>query len=187
MFTSTLRPTKKWTRQKQLLRLFCLESLLFCHYVVHNLESFVVPLTMIRKIHQNNRNKTETCLEGWTWGSGGYTFHWRPYWRDTHITGDMCTGIHSSLWHRESNPWLRSPSAIKPAFSRSIRRRLMKGRSRLGCQGSEPHWAPEGCQLLGGSVGMLRPGKCLKFRCSETEFGTFWLFWNRTKSVVTYR
>ena len=137
MFTSTLRPTKKWTRQKQLLRLFCLESLLFCHYVVHNLESFVVPLTMIRKIHQNNRNKTETCLEGW-----GV--------EDTHFTGGHiggihislgicvrgCTSIHSSLWHRESNPWLRSPSAIKPAFSRSIWRRLMKGRSRLGCQGN---------------------------------------------------
>ena len=65
-----------------------------CDCVARNVESFVVPLTMIRKIHKNNRNKTDTCLEGW--GGRGYTFHWQPYWRDTHITRDMCTGIHIS-------------------------------------------------------------------------------------------
>ena len=68
------------------LRLFCLRSFPFCRCVAHNLESFVVPLMMIRKIHKkNNRNKIDTCLE-----ERGV--------RDTHITSDMCTGIHISLW-----------------------------------------------------------------------------------------
>ena len=47
-------------------------------------ESFVVPLTMIRKIHKNNRNKTDNCLEGWGVG-------------DTHFTGSHIGGIHISL------------------------------------------------------------------------------------------
>ena len=33
-------------------------------------------------------------MEGW--GGRGYTLHWQPYWRDTHITRDMCAGIHIS-------------------------------------------------------------------------------------------
>ena len=52
--------------------------------VARNLESFVVPLTMIRKIHKNNRNKTDTCWEGWGVG-------------DTHFTGSHIGGIHISL------------------------------------------------------------------------------------------
>ena len=52
MFTSTFRPTKRQ----------------LCDYFVSNrcslLESFVVPLTMILKIHKNNGNKTDTRLEG---------------------------------------------------------------------------------------------------------------------------
>ena len=53
---------------------------------------------MIRKVHKNNRNKTDACLEGGGGGGGGrgYTFYWQPYWRDTHITRDMCMGIHIS-------------------------------------------------------------------------------------------
>ena len=39
---------------------------------------------MIRKIHKNNRNKTDTCLEGWGVG-------------DTHFTGSHIEGIHISL------------------------------------------------------------------------------------------
>ena len=39
---------------------------------------------MIRKIHKNNRNKTDTCLEGWGVG-------------DTHFTGSHIGGIHISL------------------------------------------------------------------------------------------
>ena len=66
------------------LRLFCLESLLFCRLCARNVESFVVPLTMIRKIHKSNRNKTNTYLEGWGVG-------------DTHFTGSHIGGIHISL------------------------------------------------------------------------------------------
>ena len=30
-------------------------------------------------------------------GGGGYTHHWPPFWRgDTHITSNMCAGIHIS-------------------------------------------------------------------------------------------
>ena len=39
---------------------------------------------MIPKIHKNNRNKTDTCLE--RWGVG-----------DTHFTGSHIGGIHISL------------------------------------------------------------------------------------------
>ena len=46
---------------------------------------------MIRKIHKNNRNKTDNFLEGLGGGGGGggggwgrgYTFHWQPYWRES--------------------------------------------------------------------------------------------------------
>ena len=41
---------------------------------------------MIGKIHKNNRNKTDTCLEGWGGGEG-----------DTHFTGSHIGGIHISL------------------------------------------------------------------------------------------
>jgi len=56
----------------------------FVDCVARSLESFVVPLTMIRKIHKNNKNKTDTCLEGWGVG-------------DTHFTGSHIGGIHISL------------------------------------------------------------------------------------------
>ena len=46
------------------------------------LESFVVPL--IPQIHKNNKNKTDTCLEGWGVG-------------DTHFIGNHIEGIHISL------------------------------------------------------------------------------------------
>ena len=87
------------------LRLFCLGSFPFCRYVAYNLESsFVVPLLMIRKIQKKkkNRNKTDTRLEERGLG-------------DTHITSDMCTGIHISLWHRQSH-FLREslPGGILP-------------------------------------------------------------------------
>ena len=39
---------------------------------------------MIRKIHKNNRNKTDACLEGWGVG-------------DTHFTGSHIGEIHISL------------------------------------------------------------------------------------------
>ena len=41
-------------------------------------------MRMIRKIHQNNRNKTDTSLEGWGVG-------------DTHFTSSHIGGIHISL------------------------------------------------------------------------------------------
>ena len=84
MFASTLRPTKKSNSPETALQLFCLESLLFVDNVAHNLKSFEVPLTIIRKIHKNNRSKTDTCLKGWGVG-------------DTHFTGSHIGGIHISL------------------------------------------------------------------------------------------
>ena len=51
MFTSTLRPTKKLTRQRQLYDCFVSNRCsFFVDCVAPNLESSVVPLTMIRKI-----------------------------------------------------------------------------------------------------------------------------------------
>ena len=90
-------PRRTWsrkTRQKQLCNYFVSNPCSFVDYVAHYGESFVVPLTMILKIHKNKRNKTDTCLEGW--GVGDTHFHWQPYSRDPHITRDMCTGIHIS-------------------------------------------------------------------------------------------
>ena len=45
------------------LRLFCLRSFPFCRYVAHTLESFLVPLMMIRKIHKKTTEIIDTCLE----------------------------------------------------------------------------------------------------------------------------
>ena len=44
-------------------------------------------------------------------GGRGYTFHWQPYWRDTHITRDMCTGIHISrgyTYHCDTGAYFRN-------------------------------------------------------------------------------
>ena len=70
--------------ERQLCDYFVSNRCSFVDCVARNLESFVVPLTMIRKIHKNNRNKTDTCLEGW-----GV--------EDTHFTGSHIGGIHISL------------------------------------------------------------------------------------------
>ena len=62
--------------------IFCLGSFPFCRYVAHNLESFLVSLVDVSQNSQkNNRNKTDTCLEGWGVG-------------DTHFAGSHIGGIH---------------------------------------------------------------------------------------------
>ena len=48
---------------------------------------------------KNNRNKTDLCLEGW--GVGDTHFSGSHIGEDTHITSDMCTGIHISHSLRE--------------------------------------------------------------------------------------
>ena len=66
--------------------IFCLGSFPFCRYVAHNLESFLVSLVDVSQNSQkNNRNKTDTCLEGW--GRVG----------DTHFADSHIGGIHISL------------------------------------------------------------------------------------------
>ena len=64
---------------------------------------------MIRKIHKNNRNKTDTCLEGWGVGDTHFTgsniggLHISL----AHITRDMCMGIHISrgyIYHCDTAP-----------------------------------------------------------------------------------
>ena len=73
------------TKQKGIEKIiFPYTAIIFSRTVAVNLGSFVVPLRMIPKIHKNNRNKTDTCLE--RWGVG-----------DTHFTGSHIGGIHISL------------------------------------------------------------------------------------------
>ena len=80
MFTSTFRTTKKLTRQKQLCDLnFVSHRCSFVDYVAHNLESFVVPLMVIRKSHNNKKTKqTKPTL---VWSVGDTHFTGGRYWR----------------------------------------------------------------------------------------------------------
>ena len=73
-------PRRSRTRQKQLCDYFVSNRCSFADDVAHNLESFGVPLTMILKIHKNNRNNTDTCLEGWGVGGTHFTGSYIGIW-----------------------------------------------------------------------------------------------------------
>ena len=85
MFTSTLRTTKKLTRQKQLCDYFVSNCCSFVDYVVHNLESFVV----LDGDSQNSQTKKTEIKPTLVWRVGGqgiYISLAAYIGGDTHIT-----------------------------------------------------------------------------------------------------
>ena len=64
MFPSTFGPRRSELARNSFVIILCRIVARLSIMFLINLESFVVPLTMICKIHKNNRNKTNTCLEG---------------------------------------------------------------------------------------------------------------------------
>ena len=72
----------------------------FVDYVAHNLESFVVPLRMIRKIHkkttdtsQKKKKKRHSFRGGMGVGVGDTHFCGNPSGGDTHITSAVCVSL----------------------------------------------------------------------------------------------
>ena len=111
-------PLRRKLARKSCLRLFCLESFLFCRlscsqsWIICSLldyrtcdeplrtSAWEITWWWFTKSTKNNGNKTYTCLEG-SGGGGEIHILLTAILEGIPISLVMCTGIHISLWHRD--------------------------------------------------------------------------------------